>query len=277
MPEAQAAVTDAPIRASRPMRGTGDRLTRWLGVSALVVSGLTAYLGLVVSPPDVTQGNLVRLLYVHPGAATACYVAFGLCALGSLAYLWPRTRSPRWDYLAGASAEVGVVFCGLTLVTGSIWGKPTWGVWWTWDARLTLTALLMVSFVGYLALRQVISDPETKRRVCAVVALVFFLLVPVDHEATTWWQTLHQPNTLLRPDPLVHGWQLVSMLVSFLAYALILAWLEVHRYRVEALDDRLDSVGFAAAIAERRAEAAADRRASTGSGPVPSTVEVGSR
>src|SRR6202034_437538 len=139
-----------------------------------------------VSPPDVTQGNLVRLLYVHPGAATACYVAFGLCAVSSLAYLWPRTRSVRWDYLAGASAEVGVVFCALTLITGSIWGKPTWGVWWTWDARLPLTALLLALVIVYLAPGQIISDPRTKRLVCAVVAISFSLLVQVDHEATSW-------------------------------------------------------------------------------------------
>ena len=97
----------------------------------------------MVPPPDAAQGNLVRLIYIHPAAATACYVGFGLCALASLAYLWPRTRSRRWDRLAAASAEIGVVFCVLTLVTGSIWGRGSWGVWWTWDARLTLTALLL--------------------------------------------------------------------------------------------------------------------------------------
>jgi heme exporter protein C len=234
--------------------GTSDRVTRVLGIASLVAVAATAWLGLVVSPPDVNQGQLVRLLYVHPGAATTFYVAFGLCALASLAYLWPRTRSLRWDYLAAASAEVGVVFCVITLVTGSIWGRSTWGVWWTWDARLTLTALLLASFIGYLALRQIIRDPRSKRLVCAVVAVVFALLVPVDHEATAWWQTLHQPNTLLRANPLVHGWQLVSMLMSFVAYALIFAWLVVHRYRVEMLEDRFEEEGMAAAIAERRAE-----------------------
>lgn len=235
-------------------RGTADRVTRILGIASLVAVAVTAWLGLVVSPPDVNQGQLVRLLYVHPAAATTFYVAFGLCALASLAYLWPRTRSLRWDHLAAASAEVGVVFCAITLVTGSIWGRPTWGVWWTWDARLTLTALLLASFIGYLALRQIIRDPRSKRSVCAVVAIVFALLVPVDHEATSWWQTLHQPNTLLRPNPLVHGWQLVAMLASFVAYALIFAWLIVHRYRVEVLEERFQEEGMAAAIAERRAE-----------------------
>jgi heme exporter protein C len=241
----------------RARRGTGDRATLILGLASIVAIGLTAWLGLVVSPPDQNQGDLVRLIYVHPGAATACYVAFGMCAVASLAYLWPRTRSRRWDRLAGASAEVGVVFCAVTLVTGSIWGRGSWGVWWTWDARLTLTALLFAVFVGYLALRRTGGDPDSRARRCAVVAVLCALLVPVDHEATTWWQTLHQGNTLLRANPLIHGWQLVSMLVSFVAYSLVLTWLLIHRYRVEVLEDRLDDEGFALALAERRAEGVA--------------------
>ncbi|HUJ64390.1 MAG TPA: cytochrome c biogenesis protein CcsA [Acidimicrobiales bacterium] len=235
-------------------RGTADRTTRILGVATLIMVAVTAWLGLVVSPPDQNQGELVRLIYVHPAAATTCYVGFGLCALASLAYLWPRTRSRRWDRLAVASAEIGVVFCALTLITGSIWGRPTWGVWWTWDARLTLTALLLAVFIGYLALRRAIAEPGTRATVSAVVAVVCALLVPVDHEATTWWQTLHQSNTLLRPSPLIHGWQLLTMLLSFVTYGLLFAWLLVHRYRVEILEDRFEEEGYDAAIAARRAE-----------------------
>ncbi len=234
--------------------GTGNTLTRVLGASTIVAVAVTAWLGLVVSPPDRTQGQLVRLLYVHPAAATACYVGFGLCALASLAYLWPRTRSRRWDRLAAASAEVGVVFCVVTLVTGSIWGRGSWGVWWTWDARLTLTALLLAVFIGYLALRRTAGDPGPRAKRSAVVAVVCALLVPVDHEATTWWQTLHQGNTLFRANPLIHGLQLYTMLMSFLAYGLLFSWLLIHRYRVETLEDRFEEEGFAAAIAERRAE-----------------------
>lgn len=237
------------------MRGTGDRLTRALGAAALLAVAVTAWLGLAVSPPDVTQGQLVRLIYVHPGAATACYVGFGLCALASLAYLWPRTKSRRWDRLAAASAEVGVLFCAVTLVSGSIWGRGSWGVWWTWDARLTLTALLFAVFIGYLALRRTGGDPESRARRSAIAAVIAAVLVPVDHEATTWWQTLHQGNTLLRSNPSIHGWQLVTMLLSFVAYGLLFAWLLLHRYRVEVLEERFEEEGFAAAIAERRAEA----------------------
>jgi heme exporter protein C len=238
----------------RTYRGTADRTTRVLGVAALIAVAVTAYLGLVVSPPDVTQGNLVRLIYVHPAAATVCYVGFGLCALASLAYLWPRTRSRRWDRLAAASAEIGVVFCAITLITGSIWGRASWGVWWTWDARLTLTALLFAAFIGYLCLRRVGGNPESRAKISAVAGVLCALIVPVDHEATTWWSTLHQGNTLLRANPSIHGWQLVTMLVSFVAFGLLFAWLLVHRYRVELMEDRFEEEGFSAAIAERRAE-----------------------
>jgi heme exporter protein C len=245
----------APALPAPSRRGTANRSTRVLGVAALLAVAATAWLGLVATPPDQVQGQLVRLIYVHPAAATACYVGFGLCCLSSLAYLWPRTRSRRWDRLAASSAEVGVLFCVVTLVTGSIWGRGSWGVWWTWDARLTLTALLCAVFIGYLALRRTGGEPEARAKRSAVVAIVCALLVPVDHEATTWWTTLHQGNTLFRANPSIHGSQLATMLLSFVAAALGFAWLLVHRYRVEVLEDRFEEEGFAVAIAERRAEA----------------------
>lgn len=147
-----------------------------------------------------------------------------------------------------------MVFCVITLVTGSIWGRGSWGVWWTWDARLTLTALLLAVFVGYLGLRRTGGDPDARAQHCAVVAVLCALVVPVDHEATTWWRTLHQGNTLLRANPLIHGWQLVGMLVSFAAFGALFAWLLVHRYRLEVLEDRFEEEGFAVALAARRAE-----------------------
>jgi heme exporter protein C len=252
---------------------TGNRLTRGLGAAALVTAALTAWLGLFYTPPDNDQGELVRLIYIHPAAATVCYVGFGLCALASLAYLWPRTRSRRWDRLAAASAEVGVLFCVITLVTGSIWGRGSWGVWWTWDARLTLTALLCALFIGYLAVRRTGCDPESRAKRSAVVAMVCVLVVPVDHEATTWWTTLHQGDTLLRANPSIHGSQLYTMLLSFVAFGLIFTWLLVHRYRVEVLEDRFEDEGFAVAIAERRAEGSARGAAvRTEAPPVPAAT-----
>jgi heme exporter protein C len=231
--------------------------------------GITTWWGLWVSPPDVVQGQYVRMLYVHPAVATMCYAAFGLCALGSIAWLWPRLRSPRWDRLAVAGAEVGSVFCLATLVTGSIWGRATWGVWWTWDARLTLTAVLFALSLGYLALRRAIDNPSSRSYVSSMVAVLMVLTVVVDHYATTWWVTLHQNTSLFKPGPSVHGWQLATMGMSFVAFGLVLAWLMVHRYRLEALEERYEREGLSAALEARRSEGPAATGRPGRGGPQP--------
>ena len=237
---------------------TAARATRALGIAALATVAATVYLGLWVTPPDVVQGDLARLIYVHPPVAWVAYLAFAVTALTSLLYLWPRTRSLAWDRLAGASAEVGVVFTALTLVTGSIWGRPTWGVWWTWDARLTTTALLLVLYLGYLALRRVPGQPETRAKRSAIAALVAVVDVPIVHLSVVWWRTLHQSATVLTPSlqPTVHGAMAWTMLLGFCAFTLVYAWLLVHRYHLETLEERLETEGLSLALAERRAEAA---------------------
>ena len=148
-----ATLTPRPRRPRRP---------RWLdavGVLGVIGLAFTVWLGLWVTPPDKFQGNLARLLYIHPAMATVALYWVGIVAAGgSLLYLWPRTRSLFWDRLAASAVEVGAVFAALTLVTGSLWGRPVWGVWWTWDARLTSTALLLLLEIGYLALRRVPAD-----------------------------------------------------------------------------------------------------------------------
>ena len=248
------------------MAGTANRTTRILGVAALAVTALTVFLGLVVTPPDQVQGQLVRLIYIHPASATFSFAACGVTFVASLLYLWPRTRSRRWDHLAASSAEIAAVFSALSLATGSIWGRPTWGVWWTWDARLTLTALLFALLLGYLALRRMGGPAETRATLSAVAGVLLFAVVPVDHFATEWWRTLHQGDTLFRPKPLIHGSQLATMLLSFLSFALIYGYLLVHRYRLEQLEERLETEGLELALAERRAE---------GSGPAPGPVAGG--
>lgn len=248
---------------------------RALGAATAVTLGLTAYLGLVGTPPDVVQHDAVRLLYIHaPTAWVAMYLSFGITTLASILYLVPRTRSPRWDLLAGASAEIGVLFVGLTLVVGSIWGRTTWGVWWTWDARLTTTAVLFVLYLGYLALRRVSVDPEVRARRCAIAALAAFVDVPLVHLSVEWWRTLHQPGTLMDEkrilDPTIHGSMLWTLLLGFLAFSLLYAWLLVHRFRLAVLEERLDERRLAESVAERRAEGddeVTGAAAGSGSGP----------
>ena len=235
----------------------GRQATGVLGVAAVLTTALTVWLGLWVTPPAKVQGNLARLVYLHPPVAwVALYLAFGLAALASLLYLWRRTRSPFWDRLAAASVEVGVVFSALTLVTGSLWGRPTWGVWWTWTARLTSTALLLVLFLGYLALRRVPADGEVRARRCAVAALVAFVDVPIVHFSVDWWQTLHQSGTVLDPTLTlhIHGSMAWTMLLGFVAMTLAFAWMVIMRYQVEALRDRVGDEELEISLAERWAE-----------------------
>ncbi len=236
-------------------KSTASTLTRVLGVAAVASMAVLGYFGLVVTPPDVVQGEYVRLIYVHPAVAFTMYVGFGICAAASVLYLYRRTRSRFWDMLAGASAEVGVVFCGLALITGSIWGRPTWGVWWTWDARLTSTALLFTLFLGYIALRRVPGDPVTRAKRSAVAALIASVDVPIVHLSVEWWRTLHQGRTIAQISPTIHGTQLFTMLFSFVAFALVFAWLVIHRFRVERLESQYEETALNVALFERRSEA----------------------
>jgi heme exporter protein C len=249
------------------------RATRVLGWVTLVALAVTAWLALVVTPPDVNQKDAVRLLYLHaPTAWLAMYLSFGVTTLASLLYLWKRTRSRLWDLLAAASAEVGVLFIGLTLAIGSIWGRTTWGVWWTWDARLTSTAVLLVLYLGYLAVRRVPAAPEVRSRRAAIVAVAAFIDVPVVHQSVEWWRTLHQPATIFDErrllDPAIHGTMLWTLLLSVVAFTLLYAWLLVHRFRLARLEEAADDRRLEAAIAERHAEAAESRA------PEPVAAEV---
>ena len=249
-------------------RASSTRGTRILGVLTAVTMVLTGWMALVVSPPDVVQHDAVRLLYLHvPTAWIAMYVSFGITTLASLLYLWKRTRSRFWDITAGASAEIGLVFIGLTLLIGSIWGRTTWGVWWTWDARLTSTAVLFVTYVGYLAVRRIPSEPLARSRRAAIVALAAFLNVPLVHYSVEWWRTLHQPASLLDErrlgDPQIHGTMLWTLLVSVLAFTLLYAWLLIHRFRLAWVEEQAEEDALAEAIAERHAEAQADAQPQT--------------
>jgi heme exporter protein C len=234
--------------------GTGSRSTRVLGLLALVSLGTTVVAGLSL-PQTQEQHAYSRLIAIHPPIAWGAYLALGVTGLASALYLWPRTRRRSWDLIAGSSAEIGAVFLALTLVTGSIWGRPTWGVWWVWDARLTLTALLLALSLGYLALRRVPAAAEVRGTRSAIAALLMLAVVPIDHFAVDWWRTLHQDSSFERAKSNLDGAFIAAMLLGFAAMTLVYAWLLVHRYRLEQLEERLETEGLELALAERRAEA----------------------
>ncbi len=200
----------------------------WLTALALVVGLLMAF---VVAPREVTQGNVQRIMYVHVPLTLASYVAFVVLAIASILYLV--RRDPAADRLAHASGEVGVVFVGLGIATGSIWGKPTWGTWWTWDARLTSVAILFVMYLGYLLLRGTIDDPERAARYCAVLGIVAALDIPLVHFSVYWWRTLHQPPSLMKPGGFTGSASILwPLLVNLLAFVLLYAYFVARRVRL---------------------------------------------
>lgn len=238
---------------------TGTRFTRWLGVAALVGVVWLVGFGLLASPEDVVQRSSVRMLYIHVPSAWLAYLAFIMSAVGSLAYLWKRTRSLTWDRVAGASAEIGVLFMAITLVSGSMWGRLTWGDYWVWDARLTSTAFLFITFVGYLAVRNLGGSPDQRARRSAVVALLGVAEIPLVHFSVKLWRSVHQDASVANPDGDVkmNGMMLFTLFVGIIAFTLMYLWLLLHRQRVLAMQDTMAERGLDLAIAERRTDAVA--------------------
>jgi heme exporter protein C len=205
------------------------------GAALLLLAGLN--LGQVQAPPDAVEGQVQRIMYLHVPSILTAYLAFTVCFVASVLYLW--RRDLRHDAVAVASAEIGVLFTGITLATGSIWGKPTWGVWWTWDARLTLTAILFTIYVGYLMLRAFAEEPQAAARYGAVVAILGFLDIPLNHYAVLWWRTLHQPSSLMRPGgPSVAPVMLWPLLAMLLGFACLYLYLLLERVRLERMRHR---------------------------------------
>ena len=213
----------------------GSMKSNWL--SALAVAALLAiagYAALFLAPTERTMGLIQRIFYFHVPSAWTAFVAFFTCFVANIAYVL--RRAPRWDWLGVSSAEVGLAFCTAVLVTGPIWAKPVWGVWWTWDARLTSTFVLWVLYASYLLLRTLVSDPERRAVVSAVFGIFAFLDVPLVYLSIRLWRTQH-------PQPVIAGgtgsgldpqmWRVfLSCWVALLGLMVLLLR---QRYRLEAL------------------------------------------
>lgn len=236
---------------------TSTAATRRLGVASVVLLVALALFGLWFSAEDIVQGSTVRIMYVHVPTIWVAYMAFVLTAVCSGVYLSGRSRSLTWDRVAGASAELGVLFVALSLVTGSLWGRITWGVYWVWDARLTTTALLFVTYVGYLAVRRLGGTARQRARRSAVLGLLAVLEIPLVHFSVRLWRSLHQEASVATggTDVELDGLMLFSLFLGLVAFTTLFAWLLLHRQRILYLEDHVSDAGLDAAIEARRHEA----------------------
>lgn len=210
----------------------GHGTQRVLGLLAALGLLIGLYTGFVYAPADAAQGEVQRLMYLHVPLILVSYLAFFVVFVESILYL--ARRRERHDAIAHASAEIGVLFTALAIAAGSIWGRPTWGTWWTWDARLTTTAILLLIFLGYLMLRALVEDPARGATFSAVLGIIGFLDVPIIHMSVVWWRTLHQPASILRPGPSTVATEMqVALYSNLAAFAVLYLYLLARRLRLE--------------------------------------------
>jgi len=256
-------MTETPTVAQGETRtvGTASRTTWWLGLVVLVGTVALVLLAFFVAPEDDEQRDAVRMIFIHVPAAFLTYVAFVTTAIGSIMWLWK--RSVWWDITAYAAAEIGVIFCALTLFTGSIWGRPTWNTYWDWgDVRLVTTLILFLLMVGYLSVRSMGDDEATSTR-AAVVGLIAMINLPIVNRSVEWWfdRTLHQKSSLT--DGNLEDMTLFTIVFGLVVFGLFFGWAMIHRFRVGWLERELRVGDLDDALAARRAEAIDHQESST--------------
>jgi len=214
-----------------------DRLVPWFGTAAMVIIAIGLVMGFA-APEDYQQGTTVRIMYIHvPFAwiAMLCYTMMAASAVGSL--VW---RHPLADVSIKAAAPIGAVFTLLALFTGSIWGKPMWGTWWVWDARLTSVFVLFLMYLGIIALTRALDEPGLSARAAAIVTLVGFINIPIIKFSVDWWNTLHQPASVFRLDgPTIAPVMLWPLLISAAGFTLGFLTLHLMAMRTEILRRRV--------------------------------------
>ncbi len=212
-----------------------------IGMLGCLAAGL--WFALFSSPSDYQQGDTVRIMYIHvPSAWMALFCYTAMAAMSAVALIW---KHPLADVGARATAPIGACFTFLALVTGSLWGKPMWGTWWVWDARLTSVLVLFFLYLGYMALQNAFDDPNRGARAAAILALVGFVNVPIIKFSVDWWNTLHQPASVVRMDgPAVHASMLTPLLLMALAFKLYYVYMVLVRMRRELMAVRLRALRY---------------------------------
>jgi heme exporter protein C len=244
--------------------GLTETLLPWIVGLAAACLAAGVYLAFFVAPADYQQGDSVRIMFIHVPAAWIamfCYSLMALAALGTL--VW---RHPLADVAAKAAAPLGAAFTLLALFTGSVWGKPMWGTWWVWDARLTSVLVLFIMYLGLIALWRSFDDPGRAGRVAAILTLVGFINIPIIKFSVEWWNTLHQPASVIRLDgPTIHPAMLWPLLIMAAGFTLSFTALHLGAMRAEIYRRRVRTAQIM--IAQRRSPAAAPAAGSLVRGP----------
>ena len=202
-----------------------------------VVVELALYQAFVAAPTERFMGDVQRIFYFHVATAWTAYLSFFLVLVGSVGTLW--RRDPRWDRLAVAAAELGVLLTTATLASGAIWARKVWGTWWTWEPRLTTTAVLWLIYAAYLVLRRALDEPERRARFAAVFGILGFIDVPIVHMSVVWWRSIH-PNTVGPSGADLHPAMLEALLVAVAGMTLLVVVLLRLRLRLLRLEAALE-------------------------------------
>lgn len=230
-----------PLRLTR----LTDAVFPWVAWGAAILTPFALYLALVAAPADYQQGDSYRIMFIHVPAAWMAMLAYAMVAvLGAAVLIW---RHPMAELTARAIAPVGAMFTAIALVTGSIWGKPTWGTFWVWDARLTSVLILLFLYLGYMALHDAFDDRDRGARAAAILALVGAVNLPIIKFSVDWWNTLHQPASLLRSGgPSMPASMLWPLLTATLVYHLYFATVVILRLRAGLAQRKLENLRLAA-------------------------------
>ncbi len=213
-----------------------------LSIAAATAVAITFVRAIFFTPLEATQGPAQKILYLHAPAAWVAFLAFGLVGLASVLYLW--LREDRLDRIAESSAEVGLMFTTVVLVTGPLWGKPVWGTWWTWDARLTLTLFLWFIYLAYVVLRGAVDDRSMRARYSAVLGILGALLIPFIHLSVYLFATLHPlPIVAKASKPSLPGEMLLTLFISLAAFTLLYVAFVMARYQYAGEKDALARLG----------------------------------
>ena len=219
------------------------RTSIWLGLIAFIAVISAEIFSILTSPADRDMGHLQKIMYVHVPAAWMAFLAFFVVFIYSVLYMWKQNENN--DLLAASAAEVGAVYTGLTLMLGMIWGRPAWGVWWVWDARLTSTLVLFLIFVGYLALRSFVDDAVQRAKWSAAVGAIGAINVPIVYMSVKWWRTLHQPQS--SPGTLDPAFTL-GLRLNAIAMLLVLIYFIRRRYEIARTERAVEHLAEAAAM-----------------------------